>query len=191
MSSIQLPDGTLVEIPPERCPAGHPLLPHGTLVGWSPCGCTPGESGHRTYTCYFGTPNEPYEPPPDRPYESPDRPYESPDRPYQPPPVQPPPGRLDESPPVPTYQPPPDQEYQPPLVEPPPDQPPPEKRRRFRRLLTIGGAVLVVIACAFPEALSPLFDDNSDPGKSSDPAYGRNPVDVVHELHICDNPTVD
>ena len=23
------------------------------FVGWSPCGCTPGVSGHRTYTCRF------------------------------------------------------------------------------------------------------------------------------------------
>jgi len=48
---MQRPDGTLVEIPPERCPAGHPLLPRGTLVGWSPCDCTPSVHGHRTYTC--------------------------------------------------------------------------------------------------------------------------------------------
>src|SRR6476660_8375384 len=47
------PDGSVEEVPPERCPAGHPLLPCGTLVGWSPCGCTPGQSGHRTYTCRF------------------------------------------------------------------------------------------------------------------------------------------
>jgi hypothetical protein len=54
MSSIrQLPDGRVVEVPPERCPAGHPLLPRGTLVGWSPCDCTPGVHGHRTYTCRF------------------------------------------------------------------------------------------------------------------------------------------
>ena len=54
MSSIeQLPDGSVEEIPPERCPAGHPLLPHGTLVGWSPCDCTSGVHGHRTYTCQF------------------------------------------------------------------------------------------------------------------------------------------
>jgi hypothetical protein len=54
MSSIrQLPDGTVVEVPPDRCPAGHPLLPHGTLVGWLPCDCTPGVHGHRTYRCRF------------------------------------------------------------------------------------------------------------------------------------------
>jgi hypothetical protein len=46
-------DGSLVEVPPERRPAGHPLLPDGTLVGWSPCGCTVGSSGHRTYTCRY------------------------------------------------------------------------------------------------------------------------------------------
>ena len=53
MHSKRLPDGTVVEIPPERCPAGHPLLPRGTLVGWSPCDCTPGVRGHRTYTCRY------------------------------------------------------------------------------------------------------------------------------------------
>jgi hypothetical protein len=54
MSSIeQLPDGSVVEVAPERCPAGHPLLPHGTLVGWSPCDCTLGVHGHRTYTCRY------------------------------------------------------------------------------------------------------------------------------------------
>jgi hypothetical protein len=46
-------DGSVEEVSPERCPAGHPLLPHGTLVGWSPCDCTPGVHGHRTYTCRF------------------------------------------------------------------------------------------------------------------------------------------
>ena len=50
---MQLPDGTVVEVPPERCPAGHPLLPRGTLVGWSPCDCTPGVHGYRTYTCRY------------------------------------------------------------------------------------------------------------------------------------------
>jgi hypothetical protein len=46
-------DGSVEEVPPKRCPAGHPLLPHGTLVGWSPCDCTPGVHGHRTYTCRY------------------------------------------------------------------------------------------------------------------------------------------
>ena len=46
-------DGSVEEVPPERCPAGHPRLPHGTLVGWSPCDCTPGVHGHRTYTCRY------------------------------------------------------------------------------------------------------------------------------------------
>ena len=53
MSSIQLPDGSVVEVAPECCPAGHPLLPRGTLVGWSPCDRTPGVHGHRTYTCRY------------------------------------------------------------------------------------------------------------------------------------------
>ena len=46
-------DDSVEEVPPERCPAGHPLLPHGTLVGWSPCDCTAGVHGHRTYTCRY------------------------------------------------------------------------------------------------------------------------------------------
>jgi hypothetical protein len=142
---------------------------------------------------YFGTANEPYEPPADRsyqppPYEPPpDRPYEPPaDRPYEPPPVVPLP---DKTPPVRSYQPPPDQ---PPPVrsyEPPPDQPPPDQPRKWRRLkigLGAGGLLLALIAFSIPEAL--LSDDSSH---SSDPAYGRRAVDVVHELHLCDNPTVD
>jgi hypothetical protein len=38
---------------PDTYRARHPLLPRGTLVGWSPCGCTVGVSGHRTYTCRY------------------------------------------------------------------------------------------------------------------------------------------
>jgi hypothetical protein len=30
-----------------------PLLPRGTLVGSSPCDCTPGVHGHRAYTCRY------------------------------------------------------------------------------------------------------------------------------------------
>ena len=51
--TVRVPDGTVVEVPPERCPARHALLPNGTLVGWSPCTCTPGESGHMTYRCRY------------------------------------------------------------------------------------------------------------------------------------------
>jgi len=37
---------------PERHPeGGRELAPGRTLVGWSPCDCTTGVSGHRTYTC--------------------------------------------------------------------------------------------------------------------------------------------
>jgi len=147
---------------------------------------------------YFGTANEPYEPPPDRPYQPP--PYEPPaDRLYEPPPVesyQPPP---DEPPPVrpppdrsyqlPPVQPPPDRSYQPPPVQPPPDQP--EKLRRSRRWWIFGVFVLVAIAAAIPADPFSFFDFSSDPGTSSDPAYGRSAVDVVHELHLCDNPKVD
>ena len=42
-----------------------------------------------------------------------------------------------------------------------------------------------------PADVFSFFGFSSDPGKSSDPAYGRSAVDVVHELHLCDNPTVD
>jgi hypothetical protein len=45
--------------------------------------------------------------------------------------------------------------------------------------------VALVLAAVLPS------DDGSDPGKSSDPAYGRSAGEVVHELHICDNPQVD
>jgi hypothetical protein len=30
------PDGSVSEIPPERCPNGHPLRYPNVLVGWSP-----------------------------------------------------------------------------------------------------------------------------------------------------------
>jgi hypothetical protein len=53
MRSRLRPDGSVEEIPPERCPAGHPLLPRGTLVSWSPCDCTPGVRGPRTYRCRY------------------------------------------------------------------------------------------------------------------------------------------
>jgi len=53
MRSIIREDGYLVEVPPERCPAGHRLRPRGVLVGWSLCGCTRGHTGHRTYSCRF------------------------------------------------------------------------------------------------------------------------------------------
>jgi hypothetical protein len=53
MRSGMRADGSVEEIPTEHCPAGHPLLPRGTLVGWSPCDCTPGVHGHGTYRCRF------------------------------------------------------------------------------------------------------------------------------------------
>lgn len=36
---------------PEVCEAGHRLGPGRMLVGWLPCGCTPGFLGHRSVTC--------------------------------------------------------------------------------------------------------------------------------------------
>ena len=36
---------------PERCPGGHVYVGGEYLVGWLPCGCTVGHTGHRTYWC--------------------------------------------------------------------------------------------------------------------------------------------
>jgi hypothetical protein len=129
---------------------------------------------------YFGTANEPYEPPPDRPYQlPPDEP--PPDRPYQPPPDQ-------------SYQPPPDQppRVPPPPVrpyQPPPDQP--EKQRQSRRWWISGAAVIVLVAGVTILFILARTGGSSSSSSGSDSAYGRRAVDVVHELHICDNPTVD
>lgn len=40
----------LTEHPP-LCPEGHPYQPDRVIVGWEPCLCTPGHTGHRTYWC--------------------------------------------------------------------------------------------------------------------------------------------
>jgi hypothetical protein len=39
--------------PARALPRRSPAAPAGTLVGWSPCDCTSGVHGHRTYTCRF------------------------------------------------------------------------------------------------------------------------------------------
>jgi hypothetical protein len=41
----------VVEVAPEHCPNGHPLGPGTVVVGWHPCRCAEGHSGHRTYWC--------------------------------------------------------------------------------------------------------------------------------------------
>src|SRR6478736_9287284 len=33
------------------CPRGHPYRPDQVVVGWDPCLCTPGHTGHRSYWC--------------------------------------------------------------------------------------------------------------------------------------------
>lgn len=34
------------------CPRGHPYRPDAVIIGWEPCLCTPGSSGHRSYACH-------------------------------------------------------------------------------------------------------------------------------------------
>ena len=41
----------VVEVAPEHCPNGHALGPGTVVVGWHPCLCVDGHSGHRTYWC--------------------------------------------------------------------------------------------------------------------------------------------
>ena len=41
----------VVEHAPAECPNGHQLGPNRVVVGWHPCDCTEGRSGHRTYWC--------------------------------------------------------------------------------------------------------------------------------------------
>jgi len=43
--------GPVVEVAPKHCPNGHPLVPGTVVVGWHPCLCVEGHSGHRTYWC--------------------------------------------------------------------------------------------------------------------------------------------
>jgi len=40
----------LIEYSPP-CPVGHPLIPGRTIVGWKPCLCISGRTGHRLYWC--------------------------------------------------------------------------------------------------------------------------------------------
>jgi hypothetical protein len=50
MGSIRRPDDNVVEVPPERCPAGHPLLPHGTPGRLGAMRLHASVAGHCTYT---------------------------------------------------------------------------------------------------------------------------------------------
>jgi hypothetical protein len=115
-------------------------------------------------------------------------------------PHPPPPDQPHEPPPDQLHEPPPDQ-----LHEPPPNQPhESENPRRSRRGWIIATAVIVVVAVGATVAaliLAPTGGssgpDRSPTGGSSGPdssgpdRYGQKAVDVVHELHICDNPQVD
>jgi hypothetical protein len=42
----------VVEVAPEHCPNGHPLVAGSVTVGWLPCDCTEGATGHRTWYCW-------------------------------------------------------------------------------------------------------------------------------------------
>jgi hypothetical protein len=41
----------VVEVAPSHCPNGHELGSGTVVVGWHPCLCVEGHSGHRTYYC--------------------------------------------------------------------------------------------------------------------------------------------
>jgi hypothetical protein len=83
------------------------------------------------------------------------------------------------------------------MTEPPPDQPhepPPdesEKPRQSRRWWIIGAAVIVLAVSLTVEVTLALIPAAPTDGSSDPDRYGQNAVDVVHELHICDNPQVD
>jgi hypothetical protein len=86
---------------------------------------------------------------------------------------------MTEPPPDRPHEPPPDQPHEPP----PPEH---EKPRQSRRWWISGAAVIVVaVGAAVAFILAPT-DGSSGPDR-----YGQKAVDVVHELHICDNPEVD
>ena len=47
-------DDVLSEQRPERCPEGHVYVDAAgswVIVGWEPCLCTSGHTGHRSYWC--------------------------------------------------------------------------------------------------------------------------------------------
>jgi hypothetical protein len=128
-----------------------------------------------------GTPRGPYLARPDQPY---DEPYQArPDQHYQPQPVQP-----YRPQPAQPHQPPPDKLYKArpnqPYHEPPPDRP--EKPRQSRRWWISGAAFIVLAVVATIAFILAPTGGGSGPDR-----YGQNAVDVVHELHICDNPQVD
>jgi hypothetical protein len=83
-------------------------------------------------------------------------------------------------------EPPPDQPHEPPPDQPHEPPPPPEKPRQSRRWWISGAAVIVVAVGAAVAFILAATGGSSDPDR-----YGQSAVDVVHELHICDNPQVD
>jgi len=47
-------DHSVSEQRPEQCPGGHAYVDadgSAVVVGWAPCLCTSGHTGHRTYWC--------------------------------------------------------------------------------------------------------------------------------------------
>ena len=76
--------------------------------------------------------------------------------------------------------------------EPPPDEP--EKPRQSRQWWIIGAAVIVVAVSLTVEVTLALIpaptSGSSSPDSSGPDRYGQRVVDVVHELHVCDNPRV-
>jgi hypothetical protein len=46
-----MPGLAVSERPPADCPGGHAYVGGAVIIGWEPCGCTVGHTGHRTYWC--------------------------------------------------------------------------------------------------------------------------------------------
>ncbi len=44
-------DHAVTEQRPADCPGGHAFVGGSVIIGWEPCGCTAGHTGHRTYWC--------------------------------------------------------------------------------------------------------------------------------------------
>jgi hypothetical protein len=64
-------------------------------------------------------------------------------------------------------------------------QPPPERPRRSRRWWIIGAAVVVVAVGVTVALILTLTGGSSSPDR-----YGMRAVDVIRDLHMCDNPVV-
>jgi hypothetical protein len=75
-----------------------------------------------------------------------------------------------------------------PYPQPPQDQPypqPPDKPRRSRRWWFIGAAAVVVAV-----GVTLLVTLTGGGSSSSDDRYGQRVINVIRDLHICDNPDV-